>query len=86
MERSPIRQLGLNFNRLVTELGQDVLWLEFPNAGGTAPDIPVAIDTVNYSQSGKIPVSVMSENTPWISFKRNSGLRRWKYSGQRKKK
>ncbi len=73
---SHIRQLGLNFNAPGDRTSdRNVLWLEFPNAGGTPPDIPVVIDTVNYFTIRKDPVSVMSENTPWISSSAIGGLR-----------
>jgi hypothetical protein len=73
---SPIRQLGLNLNAPGDRISdKNVLWLEFPNAGGTPPDIPVIIDTVNYFTIRKDPVSVISESTPWISSSAIGGLR-----------
>jgi hypothetical protein len=53
----------------------DVLWLDFPNAGGTPPDIPVKMDTVNYFTIRKDPLSVKSERTSWISSSAAGGIR-----------
>lgn len=73
---SRIRQLGLNLNAPGDRTSdKNVLWIEFPNAGGTSPDIPVKIDTVNYFTIRKDPVTVSSENTPWISSSAIGGLR-----------
>ena len=73
---SRIKQLGLNLNAPGDRTSdKNVLWIEFPNTGGTAPGIPVKLDTVNYFTIRKDPVSVISENTPWISSSAIGGLR-----------
>lgn len=73
---SRILQLGLNLNAPGDRTSdRNVLWLEYPNAGGTPSDIPVNIDTVNYFTIRKEPVSVISENTQWISSSALGGLR-----------
>jgi hypothetical protein len=43
--------------------------------GGASPEIPVKIDTVDYFQIRKDPISVHSENTPWISASAIGGIR-----------
>ncbi|MCX6326888.1 MAG: PQQ-binding-like beta-propeller repeat protein [Bacteroidia bacterium] len=71
-----IKQLGLNLNAPGDRTSSDnVLWLEFPNAGGVSPGIPVKIDTVDYFQIRKDPISVHSENTSWISASAIGGIR-----------
>jgi hypothetical protein len=73
---SRIRQLGLNLNAPGDRTSdRNILWLEFPNAGGAQPEIPVKIDTVNYFTIRKDPVSVSSENTPWITSSAIGGVR-----------
>ena len=73
---SQIKQLGLNLNAPGDRTSdKNVLWIEFPNAGGASSDIPVKIDTVNFFTIRKDPVSVISENTPWISSSAVGGLR-----------
>jgi hypothetical protein len=71
-----IKQLGLNLNAPGDRTSQDnILWLEFPNIGGVSPEIPVKIDTVDYYIIRKDPVSIHSENTPWISASGIGGIR-----------
>jgi hypothetical protein len=71
-----IKQLGLNLNAPGDRISQDnILWLEFPNVGGLSPEIPVRIDTVNYFEIRKDPISVQSENTPWVSSSAIGGVR-----------
>jgi outer membrane protein assembly factor BamB len=71
-----IKQLGLNLNAPGDRTSQDnTLWLEFPNVGGASSEIPVKLDTVNYFTIRKDPVSVHSENTPWISSSGIGGIR-----------
>jgi len=73
---SRIKQLGLKMNAPGDRTSEkNVLWIEFPNAGGTAAGIPVKLDTVNYFTIRKDPVSVVSEDTPWISSSAIGGLR-----------
>ncbi len=71
-----IKQLGLNLNAPGDRTSSgNVLWLEFPNAGGTSPDIPVKIDTINYFTVRKDPASIISGETPWISASTIGGIR-----------
>jgi len=73
---SQIKQLGLNLNAPGDRTSdKNVLWLEFPVAGGASPEIPVTIDTVNYFTIRKDPLSVASENTSWVSSSAIGGLR-----------
>lgn len=73
---SQIKQLGLNLNAPGDRTSvNNVLWMEFPAAGGTAPGIPVKIDTVDYYSIRKDPVNVISDNTPWVSSSAIGGLR-----------
>jgi len=73
---SRIRQLGLNLNAPGDRTSNNnILWIEFPNSGATTPDIPVRIDTVDYFSVRKEPVSIISDNTPWISSSAIGGLR-----------
>jgi outer membrane protein assembly factor BamB len=71
-----IKQLGLNLNAPGDRTSADnTLWLDFPNVGGESPGIPVKMDTVDYFKIRKDPVSVHSENTPWISASAIGGIR-----------
>ena len=71
-----IKQLGINFNAPGDRTSEDnVLWLEFPNAGGASPEIPIKIDTVDYFEIRKDPISVHSQNTPWVSASAIGGIR-----------
>jgi len=72
----PIRQLGLNLNAPGDRTSdKDILWLEFPNVAGASPEIPVKMDTIDYYEIRKDPMSVESENTPWISASAIGGIR-----------
>ncbi|MCK4921989.1 MAG: PQQ-binding-like beta-propeller repeat protein [Bacteroidales bacterium] len=71
-----IKQLGLNLNAPGDRTSdQSTLWLEFPNVAGESTGIPVKIDTVNYYEIRKEPISINSENTPWISASSIGGIR-----------
>jgi outer membrane protein assembly factor BamB len=71
-----IKQLGLNLNAPGDRTSQDnTLWLEFPEAGGTSHGIPVRLDTADYYLIRKDPISVHSDNTPWISASAICGIR-----------
>jgi outer membrane protein assembly factor BamB len=71
-----IRKLGLNFNAPGDRSSnENILWLEYPVVGGASPEIPVKMDTVNYSRIRKEPISVISENTPWVSASAIGGIR-----------
>ncbi len=73
---SQIKQLGLNLNAPGDRTSdKNVLWLEFPVASGASPEIPVKIDTVNYFAIRKDPLSVISENTSWVSSSAIGGVR-----------
>jgi hypothetical protein len=71
-----IKQLGLNMNAPGDRTSNDnILWLEFPFVAGVSPEIPVKIDTVDYCQIRKDPISIASDNTPWISASAIGGIR-----------
>lgn len=71
-----IKKLGLNFNAPGDRTSDNnILWLEFPDAGGESSDIQVAIDTCDYFEVRKEPISVASENSPWISASAIGGIR-----------
>jgi hypothetical protein len=71
-----IKQLGLNLNAPGDRTSdKNVLWLEFPVASGISPEIPVSIDTVNYFAIRKDPLSIVSENTSWVSSSAIGGVR-----------
>jgi hypothetical protein len=71
-----IRQLGLNLAAPGDRTSdQNTLWLEFPNVAGASPQIPVMIDSLDYQQIRKDPISIQSENTPWISASSIAGIR-----------
>jgi hypothetical protein len=73
---SPIQQLGLNFNAPGDRsANNNVLWLEFPFVAGTPPGIPVKMDTLNYKKIRKEPISISSENTPWVSSSALGGIK-----------
>ena len=71
-----IKQIGLNMNAPGDRTSdKNILWIEFPNGGAAASDIPVSIDTVDYFTIRKDPTSVISESTPWVSSSAVGGLR-----------
>jgi outer membrane protein assembly factor BamB len=71
-----IRQLGLNLNAPGDRTASNnVLWLEFPDAGGASSDIPVKIDSVNSFTVRKDPININSNATPWITASAMGGIR-----------
>jgi outer membrane protein assembly factor BamB len=71
-----IKQLGLNLNAPGDRTSdRNILWLEFPNVAGVSSGIPVTIDTVDYYEIRKDPLSITSENTSWISASSIGGIR-----------
>jgi len=71
-----IRNLGLNLNAPGDRTSADnILWFDYPNVGGNATGITVKVDSVNYYQVRKDPISVQSEATPWISSSAIGGIR-----------
>lgn len=73
---SRIKQLGLNLNAPGDRTSEkDVLWIDYPNAGGTPSNIPVKIDTSGYYTIRKDPVTMNSGGTSWISASAVGGLR-----------
>ncbi len=71
-----VKQLGLNLNAPGDRTSDNnILWLEFPYIAGDSTGIPVSIDTVEYVEIRKDPISIISENTPWISASSIEGIR-----------
>jgi outer membrane protein assembly factor BamB len=71
-----IRNLGLNLNAPGDRTASDdVLWIDFPNVGGTDPGIGVTIDTSGFYRIRKEPVSVDSKETAWIAASAVGGIR-----------
>ncbi len=71
-----IKQLGLNLNAPGDRTSdRNTLWFEFPYVAGASPEIPVKLDTINYCEIRKDPISISSENTPWISASSIGGIR-----------
>ena len=71
-----IRKLGLNLNAPGDRSSdENILWLEYPVAGGASPEIPIKMDTVSYFRIRKEPISVISDKTPWISCSAVGGIR-----------
>ena len=71
-----IKQLGLNLNAPGDRTSDDnTLWLEFPYVAGASPEVPVKIDTIDYYEIRKDPISITSKNTPWISSSSIGGIR-----------
>jgi outer membrane protein assembly factor BamB len=71
-----IKQLGLNLNAPGDRTSDNnTLWMDFPSVGGAAPGITVEVDTIDYFEIRKEPISVVSENTPWVSSSAIGGLR-----------
>jgi hypothetical protein len=71
-----IKMLGLNLNAPGDRVADnDILWLDFPNAGGASPAIAVKMDTVNFITIRKDPLSVKSKRASWISSSAASGIR-----------
>ncbi len=73
---SRIKNLGINLNAPGDRTSSDnILWLEYPNVGGTSPGIEITLDSVNYFEIRKDPISIQSEKTPWISASSIVGIR-----------
>ncbi len=71
-----IKQLGLNLNAPGDRTSDDnTLWLEFPYVAGASPEVPVEMDTMDYCEIRKDPISITSKNTPWISSSSIGGIR-----------
>lgn len=71
-----IKKLGLNLNAPGDRTSdQNTLWLEFPYVAGVAPGIPVKIDTIDYFELRKDPISIQSDDTPWITASSIGGIR-----------
>jgi outer membrane protein assembly factor BamB len=71
-----IKKLGLNLNAPGDRTSDEkVLWFEYPFVAGASPEIPVTIDTAGYYEIRKDPISVISDNTPWISASAIVGIR-----------
>ena len=71
-----IKQFGLNMNAPGDRTSdKKTLWIEFPFIQGYDPGIPVKIDTVGFFRIRKEPISVVSEDTPWVSASAVGGIR-----------
>ncbi|HEX2976520.1 MAG TPA: malectin domain-containing carbohydrate-binding protein, partial [Bacteroidales bacterium] len=71
-----IKNLGLNLNAPGDRTSADnVLWIDFPNAGGGEPGIGIKLDTAGFYKIRKEPVSVWSLSTPWVSASAIGGVR-----------
>ena len=71
-----IKRLGLNLNAPGDRTSdKNVLWIEYPFISGVSPEIPVKLDTVDYFTIRKDPISINSENSPWISASAIGGVR-----------
>jgi len=71
-----IKQLGLNLNAPGDRTSdRNTLWLEYPYVAGAPPEIPVKIDTIDFYEIRKDPISITSTNTPWISSSSIGGIR-----------
>jgi len=71
-----IKQLGLNLNAPGDRTSDDnTLWLEFPVVAGASPEVPIKMDTIDYYEIRKDPISITSKNTPWISSSSIGGIR-----------
>lgn len=72
----PIQQIGFNLNAPGDRISSsNTLWIDFPNVGGTESEIPVIIDTTNISLIRKEPLSVTSEETPWVIASAIEGIK-----------
>jgi outer membrane protein assembly factor BamB len=71
-----IQRLGINLNAPGDRSSHDnTLWIDYPNVGGVAPGLSIKIDSANYSEIRKDPISIQSENTPWVSASAIAGIR-----------
>ncbi len=71
-----IRQFGLNLNAPGDRISNNnTLWMEYPFLPGYEPGISVRMDTSDYYTIRKEPISVVSEDTPWISASAVCGIR-----------
>jgi len=78
---SQIKNLGINLNAPGDRSSSDnILWLEYPNAGGTFSGIEITLDSSNYFEIRKDPISIQSEKTPWVSASSIGGIRSLKIS------
>ena len=71
-----IKQLGLNLNSAGDRSADNnVLWFEFPTGARASTGIPVKMDTIDFFQIRKEPLSIISEKTPWVSSSALGGIR-----------
>jgi len=70
-----IKQLGLNFNAPGDRSANDnMLWFEYPFVAGAPPEIPIKIDTLDFTKIRKEPFGITSETTPWVSASALGGV------------
>ncbi len=71
-----VKQLGLNLNAPGDRTSdRNTLWLEFPFVAMDSAEMPVKMDTIDYYEIRKDPISIDSEKTPWISASSIGGIR-----------
>ncbi|MFC2116499.1 PQQ-binding-like beta-propeller repeat protein, partial [Bacteroidota bacterium] len=71
-----INKLGINLNAPGDRTSdRNILWLGFPYVAGASPEISIRLDTIDYCEIRKDPISINSENTPWISASSIEGIR-----------
>jgi outer membrane protein assembly factor BamB len=71
-----ILRLGINLNAPGDRSSHDnTLWIDYPNVGGGASGIGIKIDSADYSEIRKDPISIFSEDTPWVSASAITGIR-----------
>jgi outer membrane protein assembly factor BamB len=71
-----IKNIGINLNAPGDRVSSDnILWLDYPNVGGTSPGIDIKIDSVDYFEIRKDPISIQSEKTPWVAASSIGGIR-----------
>ena len=71
-----VKQLGLNLNAPGDRTSdRNTLWLEFPFVAMDSAEMPVKMDTIDYYEIRKDPISINSEKTHWISASSIGGIR-----------
>lgn len=62
-----VRALGVNFGAPGARMGDDgVFWIDYPNVGGPAPEVPVSLSNANLKWFHKHSLLMNSGEVPWV--------------------
>jgi hypothetical protein len=75
LDEAPIKRVGINLGAPGDRLSDDgTLWLEYPNVGGPAPDIPVSITPENPEWFRHHSSRINGDGLKWVAASGCKGL------------